>query len=65
VAWQSHGGERVLSTIFDTISKKRLMKLVLIDLLNQGEHFDIDVNHIMAIFAQIIAFFTCPGGLTS
>jgi len=49
-------GERVLSTIFDIISKNKLIKLVLINLPNQGEQFDININHITVIFAQIIAF---------
>ena len=38
------GGEKVISTIFGTNSKRMLTKLVINDLLNKGKHFDIKIQ---------------------
>jgi len=50
------GGERVFSTIFGANLADHVIKLILINFLNQGEYFDINYNHIKLLFAQIIAF---------
>ena len=44
--------ERVNTTIFETNSKKKLMKLILMDLPNQVEHFRTNRTNVKLMFAQ-------------